>query len=130
MDLFQLRINKHAQLRKDKQILVIARGLPGSPHVANDTDGPNLIENLPILQFVTISRIRGIDARIWVCRRDPCTAPRQRSPMNHKDATELLASSPAYEPRHKELIQDALNDLLKSNIDPDVQDVIRDQMFA
>ena len=50
--------------------------------------------------------------------------------MTHTDATDLLATSPAYEDNHKKIIQDALNALNASNIDPDMADLIRDQMFA
>ena len=50
--------------------------------------------------------------------------------MNHTDATALLAESPAYEAEHKSILQDALDALQASNIDPDVADLIRSQMFA
>ena len=50
--------------------------------------------------------------------------------MNHADASALLADSPAYEADHKVILQDALDALKSSNIDPDVQDLIRSQMFA
>ena len=50
--------------------------------------------------------------------------------MNHADATSLLAESPAYEDNHKILIQEALDALQASNIDPDMADLIRSQMFA
>lgn len=50
--------------------------------------------------------------------------------MNHTDASALLSDSPAYEESHKTILQEALDALKSSNIDPDVQDLIRSQMFA